>query len=177
MIPIKINGKQTNVPAIGEITTGQYIELIKIPNFNLIDYLAVVLGMSNKMVEDLRVKNPKFLASQLFPTVPDYSMASHRDFIVVKGVMYKLCKDFTLGQRFKIEENGKNKEGFDLIVYILAINSGAEIKDILQTHAKNILPEAFFLLQNLSHGRSLGMRFLRIFRRLIKILKSKNRQV
>jgi len=65
MIPLIINKESRLIPTISEMKTGNFIELIKLDNFNLIDYLAINLEMSRKVVESVTVKNPVFFGSTI----------------------------------------------------------------------------------------------------------------
>lgn len=173
MITLKINNKDVKVPKITELSTDKFCKLHDMNDFTIIDYLSVVLDEDYKIAENFKIKNPAFLGGQLFGSIPDYESKKPKKFIVVEGRKYDLNPDFTLGQRFQIEENGKGKAGMELILFILAVNADqgnhpALLEKIKQEPAALILPEAFFLLRNLSSGRSSGLRFLKIFRRLIK---------
>ena len=158
MIPLKINGKKHLVPTISELSTRQYIDLVNKGDYNLIDYLAIALGMSPKLTAKLKIKNPAFLESQLYPTFPDYSKFKAKNFFVVNGRRYNLSQNFTLGQVFEIEENGKNLKDFEMMVFVLAVNADQDnynklLSEIYKKKACEVLPDAFFLLKNLRIGR------------------------
>ena len=181
MIPLIINNEIRLVPKITELNTEQFAELIKLDSFNLIDYLAIVLGLSHKVVEGVTVRNPLFLAQQLYPVIPDYSKHKPKKQITIDGKVYLLKKDFTLGQRFLIEENGKGLTGIDLYILILAVTADQEnypdlLPKIKQMPAAETLPDAFFLAKNLRVGKNYVLIFLNRFLLWILIPKQKNRQ-
>ena len=181
MIPLKINGNQTNVPTISELSTGKFLKLLDMNEFNFIDYLSVVLDMSKKVASNLKIKNLPFLYDQLYGTIPDYELSRPQKRLVIDKKNYNLNDDFTIGQRITIEEVGRGKTENELIILILAVACDSEnyeklIPKILESPAKNVMPEAFFLLRNLSSGRSYARNFIRMLRiitTLIKNLKSK----
>ena len=153
MITLKINNKDVKVPAITELSTEKFCKLHDLNDFTIIDYLSIVIGVDYKIAENFKIKNPAFLGGQLFGNIPDYESKKSKKFIVVEGRKYDLSPNFTLGQRFQIEEKGKGKKGMDLILFILAVNADQEnhpalLEKIKQEPAALILPEAFFLLKN-----------------------------
>jgi len=169
MIPLEINGITQEVPTIYELTTKQYVDLMKLPKFNLIDYITTVLELPKVDVEKCRVKNPLFLSSQLYPSIPDYSKVKAKKHI--RGV--QINPDVTLGQRFLIEENGKGLKDFDLIVHALEVLTELNIKNM---PASETLPEGFFLCRNLLRGNNKGLNFLKRILNMILIRKLKSRR-
>lgn len=176
MIILRINGQKKTIPRADELTVAQYVRLTAKPEFNLIDYLAAVDNLDAQNVSKYIIQNPQFLSNQLFAKFPDYSKTKAKRFIVIKGVFYKLDSDFTLGQRFIIEENGKNKKGFELMLFILAVcadvdNYESLLIEIDGMKAANVLPEAFFLLKILQTGKRSGLTNLK---RLFLLKKTKS---
>jgi len=163
MIPLIINGKRVSVPQITELTVPQFCKLMEIGDFNLIDYIGVVLDMERKIVEGLTVKNPLLLANQLYGYIPDYSK--------VKSKFKK--PDFTLGQRFLIEENGKAMNRPFLDVFIYETYTGIDTSNKL---ASEIMPDAFFLFKSLRIGSNLEPNYLARFLLWLAMPKFKNKR-
>jgi hypothetical protein len=177
MIYLQINCDKVPVPTIKEVTTASFLKLQELKSFNLIDYFSIVLGYSRKKSSDLVVKNPNFLAEQLYGDIPNYELSAPKKRIVINGTNYKLSDDFTIGERIVIEESGRKMSETDLLILILAVACDSEkyselIPLILNSPAHLVLPEAFFLLRNLSHGKQRGANFIRRFRRIMIQIKS-----
>lgn len=166
MILLKINNKKTKVPQVHELSAEKYIKLLQKGDFSIIDYLSIALDMSVDKASNIRIKNPSFLAMQLYGVFPDYSKRKPKKHIVLGEKRYKLDPDCTLGQRFIIEENGKNLKDFELMIFILAVFADQEnyselIEKIKKSPASEIMPEAFFLFKSLQIGSKLGRKLLR----------------
>lgn len=175
MITLKTNNIPYKIPTIHELDVATFAKLQGFGDFTIIDYLSIVLDIDFKTASDFRIKNPIFLSNQLYGDFPDYESQKPRKFITVKGKRYNLNPNFTLGQRFIIEENGKGKDGLELLLFMLAVNADqdnySELLELInKEQASRIIPEAFFLLGNLSNGRSLEQMFLRVFKRWMKML-------
>ena len=176
MLSLRINKQKRLVPTFREINVNHFLKLEKIGNFNLIDYLSVVLDMEKGDVSNITVTNHQLLSYKLLGNIKKYDKINPKKFIVVQGKRYNLNKNFTLGQRFIIEENGKGKSPMELILFILAVNADQKnynhllpkLQDELACH---IMPEAFFLLKHFSTGKSYAMKFLIRFLKKIKMLK------
>jgi len=174
MIPIKILDKKYKIKAVDELTTAEYIELMKIEQLDIVKYIAWQTGIdtdsafyavTNKTLEksigrlkpvELMDRSPKF----------DYSK-----------------KIDTVGQRHQLE--ACRKDGYELLVYCLAVAQARSNnhEDVDKFYTKymdslysDILPSGFFFYKNLQNGRQSVIGRLRMRLYLIRTRSRRKRQ-
>lgn len=187
MIKIKINGQNETIPTADELTVNQYIEFVKNKETNIIGYLSSVLGITYKESFYSKVSNSTYL-KQRIGSINDYTKMLPVNKIIFKDGDYRFLKDLdisTIGERWTIEENGKNLKDEELLCFVLAVlltkdsmnlEKVNEMKEKLMNEPyKNVLPTAFFLLRRFSIGNDIEESFLKkpIFLIKMSLLKSK----
>jgi len=180
MIELKINKRRELIPAANELTVNQYSRFMRLENQDIINYLSIALNVNYKTAFNLKVKNLDKLLARI-GTIEDYSKISPKKYILD----YDVKKISTVGQRFVIEESGKNYEDEELLCFVLAvaligepdINKIEDLKKKLMSMPYiEVLPTAFFLRKKLMIGGKYGKSLLRILSRWIKTRPLKNKQ-
>ena len=190
MITISINRKKVEIPTFRELTVNQFMELRERINaktegeFNLLDYLSMVLEKDLKLMFFSKLKNPEIINKAL-GKIEDYQKIKSYKFFY-KGKNHDLRDyDITLGQRFMIEENAKKKADERLMCFMLAVVLANEmdLKKVNKIYNKilampylDVLPPAFFLANSSVNGKKNAMRYLRKLRNMMKTRSLKNRQ-
>ncbi len=189
MITLKINGEKKKIPSANELTVNQYIKLIEIGKQDLISYLSACLEKDYKLVFNSKIKNIEYIVKRI-GNLEDYKKIKVKNYLsLANGEIYLVSNlgITTIGERFMIEENAKNFKNEELLCFILAIcivenkmdyGKIKEKKDYLMDQPyKNVLPTAFFLLNNFLIGNIKGIKFLWKLKQLIKMKALKSRLV
>ena len=187
MINLKLNNQNYEIPTYKELTVKQFIELRKRKDTNLINYLSVVTGLRFADIWTCKVNRPHDLAIRIGKYM-DYTERKPGRRILVDDKTHFLPESMeieTVGQRFTIEENGKNLKDEEYLCFVLAVgllgnemdyNKINSLKDkIMNQPYINVLPAGFFLLKNLWIGNDIEMRGSLSPVRLIKIVQLKSR--
>lgn len=181
MIKLKVNKKTVLVPCADELTAGQYLEFIK-TDMSIISYLSVVLGVEYKEAHNLNIKGfERFV--QRIGQIKDYTKFKPKDFVFKDStIKIKDLSISTVGQRFMIEESGKNYKDDELLLYILsvAINKGSmnsqvlldTYNDLLNLPYKDVLTAGFFLARRFLIGKKNVMNYLKVLK-LLMVMKLK----
>ncbi len=188
MIKLTINREKKEIPAADELTVGQYIKLVALGEINIVNYLSTVLGINYKEAFNSKVKNLDLLTRRI-GQIEDYSKITPKKKITFKDGSFNYIPSeiSTVGERWTIEENARELEGEELMIFILAVGLVPDpmnfdkittmVERLKNEPYKEILPTAFFLHNRFLIGKSTGVSFFHRLILMIKIRKSKNRLI
>ena len=158
MIPIKIRNKKYKIKSIDELTTSEFLELVKIEELDLVKYISWQTGFKMKDAF-FAVLSPA--VEKAIGKVPDISQLKKPD---IDYVDYDK-KIETVGQRHQVEQSGK--EGFELLAFTLAVsqarsNNIDDVNKLLDLYLTKpfteILPAGFFFFRKLQPGKNFVQR-------------------
>lgn len=173
MIPITINKKKYQVKPIAELTTAEFMEVVKIEGLTMVKYIAWSTGL--KMEEAFFAITSNAVNSAI-GIIPDISKLPRPDCFDYSNIIE------TVGQRHQIEAS-KLKD-YELLVFVLAVSQAKSnnIDDVYKLRDEymnrpfmEILPAALFFFRILAHGKSSVLNILKTLFSLISIRKSKNK--
>lgn len=176
MIPIKINSKKYKIKSVDELTTGELIELSKIPELTTVKYIS---WQTEQSLKDSFFAVVDAATEQAIGKIPDITKMQRPR---LSYVDYSKTIQ-TVGQRHQIEES--NLKELELLVFILAVSQARSnnIDDVLKLQSdymakpwSEILPAGFFFFRNLRPGSNFATRNFRKVLALISMLRKKSKQ-